>query len=96
MCVLEVDGKLVGAISLADLLRADGAQKVVSLTDTSLPCVPADADLPDVARVMADYNLVAIPVLDGDGRVAGLIAVDDVLELLIPEEWRWRAGAARG
>jgi len=96
VCVLEVDGKLVGAISLADLLRADGAQKVVSLTDTSLPCVPADADLPDVARVMADYNLVAIPVLDGDGRVAGLIAVDDVLELLIPEEWRWRAGAARG
>jgi Mg/Co/Ni transporter MgtE len=46
--------------------------------------------------VMTDYNLIAVPVVDGDGRVAGLIAVDDILEQLIPEEWRRRAGAARG
>ena len=95
VCVLEGDGKLIGAISLPDLLRADGAQKVASLTDSSLPSVAADADVPEVARVMSDYNLIAIPVVDDDGRVVGLIAVDDVLELLIPEEWRWRAGVAR-
>jgi len=96
VCVLEGDGKLIGAISLPDLLRADGGQKVAGLTDSSLPSVAADADVPEVARVMSDYNLIAIPVVDDDGRVVGLIAVDDVLELLIPEEWRWRAGAARG
>ena len=44
---------------------------------------------------MTDYNLIAMPVLDGDGHVMGIIAVDDVLELLLPEEWRRRAGAAR-
>jgi Mg/Co/Ni transporter MgtE len=39
--------------------------------------------------------MTAIPVVEDDGDVVGLIAVDDVLEQLIPEEWRWRAGAAR-
>jgi Mg/Co/Ni transporter MgtE len=95
VCVVDDDGKLVGALSLAELLRADANQKVASLTDAPLPTVAVDADLPEVARVMTDYNLIAIPVLDGEGRPVGIIAVDDVLELLLPEEWRWRAGTAR-
>ena len=49
-----------------------------------------------MARLMTDFNLVAMPVLDGDGRPVGLIAVDDVLELLLPEEWRRRAGVTHG
>jgi Mg/Co/Ni transporter MgtE len=44
---------------------------------------------------MSDYNLIALPVLDADGKAVGIIAVDDILELLIPEDWRRRAGAAR-
>ncbi len=44
---------------------------------------------------MTDYNLVAMPVLDQSGAPVGIIAVDDVLELLLPEEWRRRAGIAR-
>ena len=44
---------------------------------------------------MSDYNLIAMPVVDGDGKPVGVIAVDDVLELLVPEEWRRRAGVAR-
>ena len=45
---------------------------------------------------MTDYNLIAMPVLDADGKpTVGIIAVDDVLERLLPEEWRRRAGAAR-
>ena len=66
-----------------------------ALSDSTCPTVVVEADLPEVARVMSDYNLVAIPVLDEDGVAVGVIAVDDVLEQLIPEEWRWRAGAAR-
>jgi Mg/Co/Ni transporter MgtE len=94
--VVEDDGKLVGALSLAELLRAESGKQVVSLCDASLPTVAAEADLPEVALVMTDYNLISIPVLDADGRVVGLIAVDDILEQLLPEEWRRRAGAARG
>ena len=40
--------------------------------------------------------VLAVPVVDPEMRVVGLIAVDDILEQLIPEEWRRRAGAARG
>jgi len=95
VCVLDGQGKLVGTLSLAELVRADENQPVASLTDGSLPTVAVEADLPEVARVMTDYNMIAIPVVDGDGKPVGIIAVDDVLELLLPEEWRWRAGAAR-
>jgi Mg/Co/Ni transporter MgtE len=96
VCVIGSDGVLVGALSLADLVRGEG-QAVVSdlIEDAPTPTVLADADLPEVARLMTDYNLIGMPVVDGDGRPVGLIAVDDVLELLLPDEWRRRAGMAR-
>jgi Mg/Co/Ni transporter MgtE len=82
-------------LSLAGLVRAEAGASLLSIVDSTCPTVSVDADVPEVARLMSDYNLIAIPVLEADGSVAGIIAVDDVLELLIPEEWRWRAGAAR-
>jgi len=94
VCVVDGQGKLVGTVSLAELIRANPDQKVGSIAD-ALPTVSADADVPEVARVMTDYNLVAIPVVDAGGKPEGIISVDDILELLLPEEWRWRAGAAR-
>jgi Mg/Co/Ni transporter MgtE len=77
------------------MVRAEERQKMSELIEASTPSVALEADVPEVARLMSDYNLIAMPVIDGDGRPAGMISVDDVLELLIPEEWRWRAGAAR-
>ncbi len=94
VCVID-GSKLVGSLSLAELVRADVEASLSAVVDSTCPSVTVDTEVPEVARVMSDYNLIAIPVLDGDGSVAGIIAVDDVLELLIPEEWRWRAGAAR-
>ena len=97
MCVTDDDGKLIGALSIVDLIRADPSQAVAPLVDeTPIPTVSAEADLPEVARLMTDFNLIAMPVLDAEGRPVGIIAVDDVLERLLPEEWRRRAGAARG
>ncbi|HEX4279839.1 MAG TPA: CBS domain-containing protein [Solirubrobacteraceae bacterium] len=95
VCVVDEAGKLIDTLSLAELVRAKGASKVSELVDEFTPAVGTDADVPEVARLMSDYNLVAMPVLDADHRPVGIIAVDDVLELLVPEEWRWRAGAAR-
>jgi len=96
VCVVDEQGKLVGVASLPELLRADEQECVADLIEvTNTPAVPAEAEMPEVARLMTDYNLVAMPVLDGDGKPVGIIAVDDVLERLLPEEWRWRAGAGR-
>jgi CBS domain-containing protein len=95
MCVVDEHGALLDTVTLAELVRADAGRPLAELTDEQLPAVPAETELPEVARLMADYNLVAMPVL-GEHRVpVGMIAVDDVLELLLPEEWRRRAGAAR-
>jgi CBS domain-containing protein/sporulation protein YlmC with PRC-barrel domain len=95
VCVVDEHGKLVGVPSLTRLIRSDGSRRAAAVADPTLPTISAEADLPEVARVMSDYNMTAIPVLEVDGTVVGIIAVDDVLEQLIPEEWRWRAGAAR-
>jgi CBS domain-containing protein len=95
VCVLDDAGKLVDTLSLSELVRADGSRKVSELADDFTPTVAVEADVPEVARLMSDYNLVAMPVLDAECRPIGIIAVDDVLELLVPEEWRRRAGAAR-
>jgi CBS domain-containing protein/sporulation protein YlmC with PRC-barrel domain len=93
--VVDDADKLLGTLSLAELVRVGADQKVSELIDPSIPSVAADADVPEVARLMSDYNLIAMPVVDTECRPVGIIAVDDVLELLVPEEWRRRAGAAR-
>ncbi len=95
MCVLDPTGKLVGTVSLAELVRADDEARLSDLADAGTPTVAPEAEVPEVARLMSDFNLIAMPVLDVEGRPLGIIAVDDVLELLVPEEWRRRAGAAR-
>jgi CBS domain-containing protein len=95
MCVVDEDGLLAGALALPRLVRAADHTTVSELIDEAVPTVAAEADAPDVARLMTDFNLIAMPVLDGDGRPIGIVAVDDVLELLLPAEWRRRAGAGR-
>ena len=95
VCVVDEHGMLVDAVPLAELVRAEPSSAVSALTGAGLPSVYAEADLPEVARLMADYNLLAMPVVDHAGIPVGLISVDDVLELLVPEEWRRRAGVAR-
>ena len=57
--------------------------------------VRVDADLPEVARTMTDYNLVMLAVVDEDGRMVGVVTVDDVLELTLPAGWRRRFGVVR-
>jgi CBS domain-containing protein/sporulation protein YlmC with PRC-barrel domain len=93
--VVDHAGVLIGVVSLADLVRAEPQETVSALIGEQLPAVAPEADLPDIARLMSDYNLNAMPVVDEHGKLVGMVAVDDVLELVLPEEWRRRAGAAR-
>jgi len=95
ICVVDVAGVFVGALSLAELVRASEETDVTGVIESAIPTVGTEEDLPEVARLMSDFNLIAMPVLGPDGKPVGMIAVDDVLEMLVPEEWRWRAGAAR-
>ena len=53
---------------------------------------PTD-DFPEVARMMADFNLTCAPVVDDADHIIGVITVDDVLEAMLPDSWRRRAEA---
>jgi len=93
--VVNEEGRLAGLVSVAALVKASVHEPVGALADQSSPSVSTETDVPEVARLMTDYNLTALPVLDGDGRPIGVLTVDDVLELMLPEDWRRRFGLAR-
>jgi Mg/Co/Ni transporter MgtE len=91
----DPDGQLSGVVTAGQLIRAAAEQTLDSLADSGAPSVGAEAEIPEVARLMTDYNLVSLPVLDADGRPIGIVSVDDILELTLPEQWRRRYGLAR-
>ena len=89
--VMNTRRRLHGAITLADLLRASEGQRVGEIAGVAQRLRP-DADLEEVARLMTDYDLTVVPVVDEEDRLLGVITVDDVLELVLPKNWRRRFG----
>jgi Mg/Co/Ni transporter MgtE len=83
-------GRLIGVAHIQRLLREPPSTMVGGMLDTDLETLPATATLEDVARHLATYNLVAAPVTDEDGRLLGAVTVDDLLDHLLPENWRER------
>ncbi|MGH3726928.1 MAG: magnesium transporter MgtE N-terminal domain-containing protein [Mycobacterium sp.] len=93
--VLADNGELVGVVSVIRLLQAEPGAAVESIMDDDPVRVAPEADLTDVALLMADYNLALIPVVDDGEKVLGVVTYDDVLAALIPEDWRRREPAPR-
>jgi CBS domain-containing protein len=90
---VDLDGVLRGVARLVTLVQADPADRVIDVADTDPVRVGADTDITDVAVLMTDYNLITIPVVDDARRLLGVITVDDVLEVAVPEDWRRREAA---
>jgi CBS domain-containing protein len=90
--VCDDDGRLVGSAPIVALLRAEPSSTLLEVAEHEPVSVGTDADLPEVARTMTDYNLMALPVLDDEHRIVGVITVDDVLEQTLPSGWRRRYG----
>jgi CBS domain-containing protein len=85
-------GALSGSVAIVTLLRAEPVTPLAEVAAHEPESVPTDADLPEVARTMTDYNLAALPVVDEGRRVVGVVTVDDVLEQTLPVGWRRRFG----
>jgi CBS domain-containing protein/sporulation protein YlmC with PRC-barrel domain len=90
---VDEDGVLRGVARLVTLVQADPGASVIDVCDTDPVRVGADTDITDVAVLMTDYNLITIPVVDDRRRLLGVITVDDVLEVALPEDWRRREAA---
>jgi len=90
---LDQDGCLCGVATVITLLQAEPAARLRDVYDDDPVRVGADTDVVDVAVLMSDYNLITVPVVDDDRTMIGLITVDDVLEVTLPDDWRRREAA---
>ncbi|GAB2767104.1 magnesium transporter MgtE N-terminal domain-containing protein [Sinomonas soli] len=87
---LAPDGTLEGALTLVHAVQADAARPLSEVADRDVVVASPDDDVIDVTTRMADFNLLALPVLAEDRRILGVITVDDALEAAIPEDWSRR------
>ncbi|HET7013780.1 MAG TPA: CBS domain-containing protein [Streptosporangiaceae bacterium] len=90
---LDAGGRLCGVAKLVTLLQTDPRTEFLQVCDDDPVRIGADTDVVDVAVLMSDYNLITIPVVDSRRVMIGLITVDDVLEVTLPDDWRRREAA---
>jgi len=83
--VVDEEGRLIGVLSLRDLIVADPRTKVAEIMNPKVVYVRTDTDQEEVARLMADYDFTVLPVVDEEGRLVGIVTVDDVLDVLEEE-----------
>ncbi|HEY0357014.1 MAG TPA: CBS domain-containing protein [Mycobacteriales bacterium] len=81
-------GRYLGTLHFQRLLREPPSDLVGGIVDADITPLSPETPLPEVTRQMATYNLVATPVVDSDDRLVGAVTVDDVLDHLLPEDWR--------
>lgn len=83
--------KLLGVLSLRELIQADPGQRLEQLMRPEVISLRAETGLREVAEVLTKYNLLALPVVGGEGEMLGIVTVDDVLNLILPMIWKKRA-----
>jgi Mg2+ transporter MgtE len=88
--VVDEDGHLVGVFSLRDLILARREEKVEDFMEKHLISVRVDASQEEVAQVIAKYNLLAVPVIDEENKMRGIITVDDAIDIILPLTWKKR------
>ena len=82
--VVDAQEKLEGVISLRELLLADPSLRLFEIMETKLKTVLPETDDMEVAEIVSKYNLVALPVVDDEGVLHGIVTFDDVIDLILP------------
>ncbi|MCE9595571.1 MAG: magnesium transporter [Planctomycetes bacterium] len=83
--VLDSQQRLLGVVSFRDLFSAKGAAKVSDVMKKDVVTVPETMDQEAVGRLFAQYDLMALPVCDGDGRMKGIVTFDDIVQVVQEE-----------
>ena len=81
-------GRLIGVVHIQRLLREPPATLLGGILDSDIAPLSPDSTLNEVALYLASYNLLAAPIVDASDRLLGAVTVDDVLDHLLPENWR--------
>ena len=85
-------GRYLGTAHFQRLLREPPSTLVSAVIDKNLEPIGPQSPLATVARYFATYNLVALPVVDEAGRLLGVVTVDDLVDHMLPEDWRENDG----
>jgi CBS domain-containing protein len=89
--VTDPQERLLGVFSLRELILADPDKRLEQIMHTEVVSVRPETALREVAELQTKYNLLALPVVSGEGEILGIITVDDVLNLILPMIWKKRA-----
>lgn len=81
-------GRFLGVVHFQRMLRYPPHERLGTLVDPSLEPVEPHTSAAEVARILASYNLVSLPVVDEKHRLVGVVTIDDVLDYLLPDDWR--------
>jgi CBS domain-containing protein len=81
-------GRFLGMVHFQRMLRYPPNERLGTIIDSSLEPVRADTSAAEVSRILASYNLVSVPVVDENHRLVGVVTIDDVLDYLLPDDWR--------
>lgn len=81
-------GRFLGIVHFQRMLRYPPHERLGSLIDQGLEPVTADTSAAEVSRILASYDLVSVPVVDEKHRLVGVVTIDDVLDYLLPDDWR--------
>lgn len=80
------EGRLLGVISLRELLAASEGTSIAENAWSEVVTVPVHAEAGEITRITSEYDMVALPVVDADGRLLGVITVDDVIDVIQEEQ----------
>jgi magnesium transporter len=83
--VLDAQHRLIGVISVRELFAAAADKTVADVMTTDVVRVSEHTDQEEVGRLLAQHDLVAIPVVDAEGRIVGIVSVDDILDVVREE-----------
>jgi CBS domain-containing protein/sporulation protein YlmC with PRC-barrel domain len=83
-------GRFLGMVHFQRMLRYPPHERLGTLLDQGLDPVHATTSAAEVSRILASYNLVSVPVVDENHRLVGVVTIDDVLDHILPDDWRSR------
>lgn len=81
-------GRFLGMVHFQRMLRYPPHERLGTIIDQTLEPVTANTSAAEVSRILASYNLVSVPVVDDGYRLVGVVTIDDILDYLLPDDWR--------
>ncbi|OAH51308.1 magnesium transporter MgtE N-terminal domain-containing protein [Microbacterium oleivorans] len=89
-------GRLLGVVHFQRMLRYPPHERLGAIIDDTVEPVTVSASAAEVARLLASYNLVSLPVVDQARHLVGTVTVDDVIDYLLPDDWRSQDAPQQG